>query len=382
MCVAKIHPLEWAGRQGTSVYWTELNVQHSSGEVVLFWTLATCMMAEMPFGDRRVRVALCPYQSTGRYDRGVALVHTRGPGQVPTVSRGCRLLLDLDGNGRFDKPALDPGAVGPESRLLTRFIRVDGRFYELTVAPDGRSVRATPAKPETGTLSIPAQIEEAQLIGPAFATVVRGSDGPIEVPVGRYSIASYVYGKGQNLRAPAASSKPTRPRSRAGRFKPEPGFWCLSREPKARVEIKAGETTSPRVGSPLTLKVSYDTWRDPEKGNARRIGIGVGLADCAGRHVVRVWTGPGRLLPRRVNVVDQTGRTLRKQRLTHGASHLGSWELGRWCLSSCSLPIPADWRGTYKIVPEWPTCPFPIGRRETVTFRTDEVHQAGLRPAW
>jgi len=383
VCTAKIHPLVWTGREGTSVCWTELRVQHADGRVSLFWTLATCMMAEMPFGDRRVRVALCPFESTGRYDRGVALVYTRGFGQVPTVSRGCRLLLDLDANGRFDKPALDPRAVGPESRLLTRFIRVEGRFYELTVAPDGRSVRATPVKPETGTLSIPAQVERAQLIGPAFATVVRGSDGPVELPVGRYSIASYVYGKGQDLRPARASSRPARPRSRARRSKPEPGFWCLSLEPKATVEIKAGQTTSPRLGPPLTLKVSYDTWRGPKKRRAtRRIGVGVGLVDCAGRHVIKVWTGPGRLLPRRVNVIDQTGRTVLKPRLTYGTSGLGSWELGRWCLSACSLPIPADWQGTYRVVSEWPTCPFPIGRCETVTFRTDEVHAAGLRPAW
>jgi len=192
-----VQPIKVLSGQGASAVsnWIVMGIWlPDQGQPILRYAGITHLVAEVSFGDKTHRMAVYavgPFDATTGYDRRVAWEQKTTPDKQKYINLGLKLLLDVNGNKTFD----DTGSydIKPESMRTTRLQRVDGSYWEVAVAPDGGSVRVTPANPEVGTLAIPDGVESGSVLGPEFGACVKKGDKALELPVGRYVLLKYQY---------------------------------------------------------------------------------------------------------------------------------------------------------------------------------------------
>ncbi len=289
----KIRPLEVrVERDGASVpYWVAVQVRtYGRGNVHAMYTSVTGLMGEVTFGDKTrlmgVYVRL-PFDATTDFGQRVAWPDgsmSRGRSYMTT---GSSILLDADGNGKLDR--ISVYGIGRESGRTTRLLRLDGAYWELTLAKDGSSVRVAPAKPKVGTLAIPDGVDSGSVLGPEFGACFTGKDKQLELPVGRYVLYRYQVNT-------AAATLAARDYEAASRF-----------------EIRPGETTRIEVGPPLTMKVTYSSSapRGRRDRPPKQINVSLRALDCAGRPIGSVWVkNGGRPEPPRFKILSSSGRTV------------------------------------------------------------------------
>ncbi len=297
----KIRPLEVrCQKDGASVpYWIAMELSsYSRGNVNLMYTSVTGLMGKVAFGDKAHLMAVyvrLPFDTVVDFSEGVAWPKEEASHERSYMTRGLPILLDADGNGTFDR--FNVHGIAPESGRTTRLHRVDGAYWEVTVAPDGGSVRVTPAKPKVGTLAIPAGVESGSVLGPEFGACFTRKDKQIELPVGRYVLFRY------QLRTPVAV--------------------LVARDylAAARFEIRASKTTRVETGPPLTMKVTYDSVT--EKGRRDRppkeIRVSLNLLDRAGRSISAVWMEKGRRPePPQLKILGPGGKTVLDESFKYG----------------------------------------------------------------
>lgn len=109
-------------------------------------------------------------------------------------------LFDQNNNGRYDDLGEDAYIIGRTrgAAFLSRVINVRGDLFEIEVAADGSSVKATPFTGETGELNL---VEGFRGRGRLNSAVVSSADGQysfqlsdakrgLDVPVGEYAITA------------------------------------------------------------------------------------------------------------------------------------------------------------------------------------------------
>ena len=171
----------------------------------------------------------------GDQKRLLAVVDADGNGLFnDTMTRanqgGDRLLIDWNGDGRFDV-----GHQSEEAQPLGRYLLVGERYWHLDVAPDGSSVTVEPLDKPLGLLEADVSDFSIFLNGEEGVVRVRGRGGRARVPAGKYRLVQCSF----------------RLQDRAGRC------WAFAARYGADefVEVRAGGAAHLRLGPPLVPAV-------------------------------------------------------------------------------------------------------------------------------
>jgi len=118
-------------------------------------------------------------------------------------------VIDNNANGRFGERSSKPdqcdrlilrpysAGMGPQeladvaSAPIGRYVLVDGKYYSMETAPDGATVKFTPAKVSTGTIRPGEGVTSLKVGGPAGTFEIDVRDGVVEVPEDEYVVLSY-----------------------------------------------------------------------------------------------------------------------------------------------------------------------------------------------
>ena len=94
------------------------------------------------------------------------------------------IAIDLDQNGAFDYK----GEISP----LLDLVRIDGKYYHVTVAPDGSEAQFQEAKPELGVFDTKCPGMTVFMVSDQCAALLTpNTDGKWKLPVGRYTVQSF-----------------------------------------------------------------------------------------------------------------------------------------------------------------------------------------------
>ncbi len=292
-CMIVVGPIKLSGERVASVPapWVGLRALRYPQAWYVSYANLTYATGLVKLGHRPVQLGIYSAELPGRYNRCVRFPDTGGE-QGRLVARDCcRLLLDVNRNGRFDVHGMTP-----EYRPLAWLVRHDGAYYALRVAEHGRSIRIVPSKPRVGTLRIPDGITWASLISPELASVARHA-GQIELPAGRYIASEYEFCSGLgSLRVCDYSAK--RP-----------------------FDIKEGQVTALNAGPPLGLRITSSQRRRESVAGSPGYDVVLHLvaADCAGRQIADVQTeGGGNPAPPQLKIVDAVGKTVLSDAFRYG----------------------------------------------------------------
>lgn len=246
---------------------------------------ATCRLGTIRVGSRSYRTALIDSNLNGRYDD--VFTYEPGRNKRPTAASADVLAIDQDRDSQFSD---EPYSVS-EVQYLTKIIQLQDKYFTMQVAADGASVTIEEAQPVLGKLSIVAQ--KADLIvqsenGMQKLVVDSGSG---MLPVGRYQLR-YVVLKGTD---------------------PKKARWTLrGRVPDNKpyeFEIKPDQTTSIKLGPPLTLVTSQPTARNLRSGKA--VSFNVSCTDALGidyQPAAECLTMKAPAQPPGVRIYNETGK--------------------------------------------------------------------------
>jgi hypothetical protein len=292
----KVRPVKITGLDGApgSARWIGLMFQERQQrpESFLLYTSITAAMGKVKLGDKEVSLALyerLPFDSGNRLDKRVEMPAADAPKDARAYLRSAtQLMLDLDEKDRWIRQT-----------SLTRLIKSNGRYYELKVAEDARSIRVKPVEPQVGMLNIPPSLKACSILGPELAADATPKDKQIELPVGRYVVYHYVY--------------------------PLTGSQLYGSDVYARnvFEIRAGQATSIEVGPPLELRLSHSwSWAQPAsrgKDPPNTLSFRLEAFDRAGRQVSGIYLEKGGRPPApQFKILDDKGKTI----------HTGTFEFG------------------------------------------------------
>jgi len=128
-------------------------------------------------------------------------------------AKTCRVrIIDGDGNFRCGDPAkmkVKDGKAGEiamgdtlqvfggdrgasvQRLFFGQRVKVDGKWYEVKISPDGSKVSAAEAKVEMGQVRIPREQWSATLVGTKHFVMLSGWAAPVKVPAGEYVFMAY-----------------------------------------------------------------------------------------------------------------------------------------------------------------------------------------------
>lgn len=170
-------------------------------------------------------------------------------------AKTCRVrIVDGDGNFRCGDPAKmtvkdgkageialgdtlqvfggDEGAA-TQRLFFGQRVKVDGKWYDVKISPDGSKVSAAEAKVQMGQVRMPRERWSATLLGTKHLVNLSGGAAPVKVPAGEYVFMSYneMYKDGARL-------------------------LCMGgRAPQGALKVfsvQAGKVTDLAAGSPMT----------------------------------------------------------------------------------------------------------------------------------
>ena len=163
------------------------------------------------------------------------------------------MAIDLNKNGMFDWQ----GEISP----LVGMVRIDGKYYNVSVTPDGSEAAFQEAKPQLGVLDTQCPGMELFVVSDQCAALLTpNSDGKWELPVGKYAAGNFV------LTRTDEGIKWTLDGAQPG-----PAMQ--------NVEVKAGTPTLIPLGPPLAL--TY-TVRQVNNSSTGTVSIGMNLTGKSG----------------------------------------------------------------------------------------------------
>jgi hypothetical protein len=134
---------------------------------------------EARFGKRCYPVVLVDADGNGRFaDTGRSFVE---------AERGDLLLVDLNRDGAFPEHDI----LDPKLHFLARSVRVEGRYYDLSVRADGTQLLAAPSRSTLATLRSDYGKFTLILGSEESLLVLRGERGRAQVPVGDYRLLGW-----------------------------------------------------------------------------------------------------------------------------------------------------------------------------------------------
>jgi hypothetical protein len=240
------------------------------------------MAGEVKLADQTYRVAAVCNSADGRYDKAVQLPLSRASRPEFNI-----LAIDLNQDGRFDPPntnILEAGEVMP----LARMVKVKDVYYNVTLAPDGSSVRLEKVDPGMGTIDVGSPDVEMMVLSDAGFQRFSGSGGKWQAPAGHYMALQV-----QLAKTDAQGAKWTLSGSGAGKLE--------------NFEVRKGETLAMKLGPPLVTKVEAT----PVGEGTGTVSIGMALEGQAGERYASGAAKTGAVQsPPQLKILDQAGKVL------------------------------------------------------------------------
>jgi hypothetical protein len=205
-------------------------------------------LGRIRLGDQSYKVALVDNNANGVFND---LSTTPGGGD--------RLLIDLDGDGKFTVNT--PG--DPETFPLSKLLQIGGEYFTLEVAPDGSRLATAVPPLKFGQVRSDSGAFQVMLASGDGLLRLRSDDGQAKVPVGEYRLAMVWLTRtdGQGRRWELLSYG----RGEAG----------------SAVKVAEGRTTELQLGPPLQAKA-----RAYVRG--REVSFSLQLSDAAGLGVSNI----------------------------------------------------------------------------------------------
>ena len=235
------------------------------------------MAGEVKLAEQTYRVAAVCNSSDGRYDKALQLPLSRASQPEFNI-----LAIDLNQDGRFDPNTLEAGEVMP----LARMVKVKDVYYNVTLAPDGSSVRLEKADPGMGTIDVGSPDVEMMVLSDAGFQRFSGSGGKWQAPAGRYMALQV-----QLAKTDAQGAKWTLSGSGAGKLE--------------SLEVRKGETLAMKLGPPLVTKV------EATPAGEGTVSIGMALEGQSGERYAPGAAKTGAVQsPPELKILDQAGKVL------------------------------------------------------------------------
>ena len=134
---------------------------------------------KVSFGGNTYNVALVDDNCNGSFNDVYAVPDgVRQSGLVSAA--GDTMIIDLNGDGKFDKNIYDT----PELYHIGKYISFDSKCYEMSIAPDGRSITVTEADAPLGYISTGHDEFSVELLGENGALKLAGGSRKTKVPAG------------------------------------------------------------------------------------------------------------------------------------------------------------------------------------------------------
>ena len=215
-----------------------------------------------------------------------------------------RMGVDLDKNGKFD--------FYKEAFPLVDLVRINDKYYRVSIAPDGSEAKFQETKPEVGVLDTKCPGMEMSVISDKCAALLTANaDGEWELPPGKYHNRCFALSRMVNDKK-----------------------WTLdgsNQSTQARYfEIKAGTPTVLPLGPPLALSYSVD------KTAGGSVSIGLKVAGISGEIYSSVSPAPQVTF----TITSETGENLAQGKFEHRLIYGGY---------SSSWQVPPDFTGGFRI---------------------------------
>lgn len=256
---------------------TKLRFQVLGNGQLLLVSPGGYVAGEVRLADQTYRVAAVCNSGDGRYDKALQLPMSRASRPEFNI-----LAIDLNQDGRFDPNTREAGEVMP----LARMIKVKDVYYNVTLAPDGSSVRLEKADPGMGTIDVGSPDVEMMVLSDAGFQRFSGSGGKWQAPAGQYMVLQIGLSK-----TDAAGTT-----------------WKLSGSGAGKLEsfeVRKGETLAMKLGPPLVTKV------DATPAGEGAVSIGMALEGQSGEQYAPGAAKTGAVQsPPQLKILDQTGKVL------------------------------------------------------------------------
>ncbi len=284
--VFQFGPIPLARRDDEKGQRTKIVVRWYRGQSYVYLFPTEFRTGKVRLGKRSCKVVLIDGDLDGRYNSVFA-------GMSPSGQRTPRpdfLGIDLDQNGEFANSGMDSW----EQRPLTRMIELDGRYYNLTASPDGAKLRIAKATPKMGTLAMQDRDLQALLMCDSGYVCIRGSEGKMNVPVGKYRA---VYGF-------------------LSRTDEEGAKWTLTcgrgMGKLTDFEVREGQVLKFNAGAPIALKADV-------RKRGSTVSIGFSAVGQAGENYAGGAQKDGkRPPPPKLKILDEKGKVLSQGTFEYG----------------------------------------------------------------
>lgn len=204
---------------------------------------------KLRMGSSERTVAFVDGSYTGRFQPFQADPSAKEPAMVQVHRKGASMMaVDLNNNGHFDWR----GEVSP----LLDLVRIDGKYFHVSVSPDGSLASFQEAKPELGILDTECPGMEMFVVSDKCAALLTSNaDGKWELPVGKYTASGFVLTRVEgDIKWTLDGSDPS------------PAMRAMEIQPETPVVIA--------LGTPLVLNYSLDK----DRGNsAETVSIGLNV---------------------------------------------------------------------------------------------------------
>ncbi len=156
------------------------NFARGGAPAIVFFDPASCLEGTVRLSGKPYKVALVDADLSGVF------------GDAVSSWGGDRLLIDLNGNGRYDQRGSFPIPAAQENRPLSECWQVGSTWWQGTVVGDGNALRVEPVQVEYGDLRCEGpQITALQLASRRYGVFTPGfKGGSAKLPVGEHAVES------------------------------------------------------------------------------------------------------------------------------------------------------------------------------------------------
>ncbi|HOW69393.1 MAG TPA: hypothetical protein PKY77_02230 [Phycisphaerae bacterium] len=258
---------------------------------------------EVTLDGKRHRISLLDYNSNGSFDDVTALYgdeEFRKQRRIAYAINGDMLLVDPDPKAEsigYGYDVIDR----LERRHVSKLVWIDGRYWDMKVAPSGETITLSPSDRPTGTISNPAARYHAVVYGDlGFLAIHGGKEDPNVLPEGEWRLLEYTIDLTERKKpatGPAATQAAKAKASksllgalfasitgRSGPGRGRPDFTLVSAN--APWEFKAVKVTRDQAspmpfGPPYKPSVSVGYFPDKNTANLQMQLVGLAGEECS-----------------------------------------------------------------------------------------------------
>ena len=227
---------------------------------------------------------------------------------------------------------------------MSKVVRIDGRFYDMTVSPAGDKLTLTASSVATGSVTNPNDGFHALVYGDKGVLKINGDkDVPVALPEGEWKLLSYTINQTQQKKPAAAAQEEKKQaekkepstkepsliqalsevlegllgaRSPANLVRGSSGNSTVSAHATADykpVKVRKGETVVMPFGPPYTPTVTADYYQDP-----KQLSLGMSLIGSAGEVCSNLIANGGRPEKPAFTITDDQDKVVESGNFEYG----------------------------------------------------------------